>query len=174
MTKHLIGFGLFSSIVGFFVLAYWSVAYLPPVPEITVVSSPPAKLREYCNLKRRAPTVGDERAFADRNTGKITVYVNEFPGGSHVDPSEFSADFTFYTVRGDEVRLVDVIKDSLLTSVRRDSETKWILQYERNWVRRLSANENLYVMPGASYDRKRPAVAAEFSKATAIPVLIRN
>ena len=174
MTKHLIGFGLFSFIFAVFAIAF-SLFAVPLLPEMAEVGTPPpVKLREHCNLKRSPRSVGDARAFADRNTAKITIHINEFPGSSHVDSSEINASFAFYSVEGARVRFIDVIHDSLVNPVRRDNETKWVLQYEEEWVRGLSVNETLFVVPGASYGANGPALAAGFSKSTALPVLIRN
>ena len=174
MTKHLIGFGLFSLIFAVFAIAF-SLFAVPLLPEIAEVQTPPpVKLREHCNLKRSPTSVGDARAFADRNTGKITIHINEFPGGSHVDSSEINASFAFYSVEGARVRLIDVVHDSLLKPARKHNDMRWVLQYEEEWVRGLSMNENLYVVPGATYGDNGPALAAGFSKSTALPVLIRN
>jgi len=173
MAKHLIGFGLFLSIVTFFGFAYW-LLLIPPIPSLEQTNLLEEKSYP-TNCYYDGPNrVGKARAIADRNTGQITIYINEFPGGSHVSLSELTAIFTFYVVHNDEVRVANVIQDSLSNSVRRDNETKWILRYETAWVQSLAPQENLYVVPAAQYGRNGPRTSAEFSKASAIPVMIRN
>lgn len=174
MAKHFIGFGLFGSIVGFFVLTSWFFSS-SPIARVEVVESPSAVAPwTYCDKKRRPKSVDSPRAMADRKSGMITLYINELPGGSHVDPNEVNASFTFYAVRGDEARVVDVIHDSLVRSVRSDSGPKWILQYDAAWVKGLSWEDNLYVVPGARDGSNHKALAAAFSVDSAMPVLIRN
>ena len=167
MAKHFIGFGLFSSIVGFFVLVSWAFSS-SPVPTVEVFEAPTSvKPWTYCDKKRRPKSVDSPRAIADRNSGTITIYINELPGDSDLSSDEVSASFTFYAVRGDEVRLSDVVNDSLVRVVRRDAGTKWTLQYNAPWVRDLSFGDNLYVMAGAGGKTL-------FSIDSAMPVIIKN
>lgn len=163
MTKHLIGFGLFVSIVGFFVIAY-AVLTLPPMPSLKPEISPLAKLPTHCDF---GPSEGT-RAIADRWSGTVTIYLNELPKGSGVDSSELNTRFTFYAVRGDKVRLTDVVTDSLVRTVQNNAGTKWTLRYSAPWVKGLSSGDNLYVIAGVGSEREA------FSIASAIPVLVKN
>jgi hypothetical protein len=170
MAKHLIGFGLFGSIVGAFVFASWLFSS-NPIARVEVVE-PAFSVTpwSYCDKKKKKrPTNADSpRAVADRNSGTITLYVNELPGVSSGDSTDINASFTFYAVRGDEVRIKDVVRDSLVRTVRRDAGTKWVLQYDAPWVRDLTWGDNLYVQAGVSDGSNA------FSTDSAIPVLIKN
>lgn len=171
MAKHLIGFGLFVSIVAFSVLAF-SFFTAVPIPEISVVTDVPnpPKPWDYCDRTRKA-RIGEPRAIADRIRGEVTIYINDLFGT--VDPSvpEFKANFAFYAVRGDEVRLVAVVDESLVNTTRRDFDRKWILRYDAEWLKNLSWEDNLYLVSAAWDDS---SVTQAFSKETALPVLIRN
>lgn len=169
MAKHFIGFGLFGSIVGFFVLASWFLSS-SPVSKIDAVEVPASgQPWIYCN-KNRSNGGDRPRAIADRNSGTITLYINELPGVSSSDLGDLNARFTFYAVRGDEVRVTDVVRDSLVSTVRRDGGTKWTLQYNAPWVRDLTWGDNLYVEAGMRNGSDHSA----FSIESALPVLIKN
>lgn len=171
MAKHLIGFGLFISIVGFFGTAFWLFSS-SPVREVQVVDIPNSvRSWSYCDKKRRSKDVATPRAVADRRSGTVTVYLNEIPGASQANSREQNASFTFYAVRGDEIRVVNVVHDSLVRTVRRGAETKWTLQYDAPWVKALSLDDNLYVVPGANTGSKHKS---SFSIDSAMPVLIKN
>lgn len=174
MAKHFIGLGLFSSIIGFFVLTSWLLSSGPAATAEVIEQPFSVTPRSYCNTRKRSKSVSTPRAIADRSDGTLTLYINELPGTSRVNSNDVGASFTFYAVRGDEVRLVDVIKDSLVGSARRDAGTKWTLRYQADWVSDLSGDENLYVVPSAADAPNHRAFSTPFSLDTAIPVLIRN
>jgi hypothetical protein len=169
MAKHLIGFGLFLSIVTFFALAF-AFFTVTPIPVLLAVDAPadPPMRWNYCDRKR--PTrIGSSRAIADRINGEVTIYINSLPGTVDSSGSDLSASFTFYTLRGDEVKVIDVVHDSLVKSVGRDNDSKWILRYEAQWLKNLAWDDNVYVVPGIG-----SGTVSSFSKDTAIPVLVRN
>ena len=174
MAKHFIGLGLFSSIIGFFVLTSWLLSSGPAATAEVIEQPFSVTPRSYCNTRKRSKSVSTPRAIADRSDGTLTLYVNELPGSSRVNSNDVAARFTFYAVRGDQVRLVDVIHDSLVSSVRRDGGTKWTLRYQADWVSDLPGDETLYVVPSASDEPSHGAFLTAFSKDNAIPVLIRN
>ena len=168
MAKHFIGFGLFGSIVAFFVLAFWLFSPTP-IAQVEVVE-PAISLTpwSYCDKRRRNRSVDTPRAVADRKSGTITLYLNELPGGASSGSGDIDASFTFYAVRGDEVRVRDVVRDSLVRTVRGDAGTKWTLQYNAPWVRDLTWGDNLYVQAGMSKG------STAFSIESAMPVLLKN
>jgi hypothetical protein len=167
MAKHLIGFGLFVLIVGFFVVAY-AVMTLPPLPSLDPEISPLAKLPTECKFGPSS-RISQTRAIADRKTGKLTIYISSIPADREMLQPELNARFTIFTVRGDELRVVDTIDDSLAIKVNRDDEAKWVLSYRADWITELSWGDTLYIVPaGAS------SSAAMFSKDNAVSVLIRN
>ena len=168
MAKHLIGFGLFTGIVGFFVTVFW-IFSSKPLTEVSVFEARNSVGSwTYCDKKRRPKDVGEPRAIADRLNGTVTLYLNDVPGAK-VGSDEVSASFTFYAVGGSEVQMLDVINDSLVKAVRRDAGTKWTLQYDAPWIKTFPADVNLYVVPASS-----GAVPAKFSVDSAMPVLIKN
>ncbi len=168
MAKHLIGFGLFAAILGFFITVFW-IFSSKPLTEVSVFEARNSvEPWTYCEKKRRPKDVGEPRAIADRLNGTITLYLNEVPG-ANADLDEVSASFAFYAVRDNEVQMLDVINDSLVKAVRRDAGTKWTLQYDASWIRALPADVNLYVVPASS-----GVAPAEFSVNSAMPVLIKN
>lgn len=166
MAKHLIGFGLFLAIVTFFGLAYW-VLSIPPIPSVDRVI--PFEVSSYptdCYLD--APTqIGTTRAVADRSRGEVTIYFSPASDTADISPAELNVGFAFYAVRGDQTRVMDA-NDSMVTRVNRDDGTKWILRYKAAWIKQMSWNDNLYIVPN-SWDG-----SAKFSKKNAVPVLIQN
>ena len=166
MAKHLIGVGLFVSIVGLFAVTY-SLLTVDPIPAIPPVEPAPPQVWKIPQAPHRA-SVGEPRAIADRRTGEVTIYLNSLPQSRDYGSDELNASFAFYVVRSDEVRLSSVVTDTLVRSVTRDNDTKWILRYKASWINSLSWEDTVYVVPSAG------DVFAPFSKDIAIPVLIRN
>ena len=167
MAKHLIGFGLFVSIVGFFVVAY-AVMTLPPMPSLEPEISPLAKLPTECKFGP-ATRIGQTRAIADRKSGELMIYISSMSGDREMLQPELNAGFTIFAVRGDQVRVVDTIDDSLAIKVNRENEAKWVLRYRADWITELSWGDTLYIVPGDANSS-----AAAFSKYNAVSVLIRN
>lgn len=167
MVKHLIGFGLFVSIVGLFAIAY-TVMTLPPMPSLDPEISPLAKLPTECKFGP-ASRIGQTRAIADRKSGEITVYISSIPADREMLQPDVKEGFTIFALRGDQIRVVDTIDDSLAISVNRDNESKWILRYRADWITELSWGDTLYIVPGVVNSS-----AATFSKDDAVSVLIRN
>src|SRR5690606_9820526 len=107
MAKHLVGFGLFASIVGCFVLAY-SILPLPPIPSLDPEVSPLAKLPTHCNFGP-VNRIGKTRAFADRRSGEVTLYINSVSADRETFAPEIKARFTFFVVRDGSARIADSI-----------------------------------------------------------------
>lgn len=165
MKKHLIGSALFISIVSLFVVgfSFFRLVPIPNLPPVDVPAQP--KLTPTWNLGRSVP-IGNPRAIADRKAGQITIYVNTIPGTLDTD-AEIEASFTFYAVEGRGLRILDVVHDSLVNTVVKDNDTKWILRYHAEWIKELPTDANLYVVPGAADD-------SAFTARDAIPVLVRG
>jgi hypothetical protein len=173
MARHLVGFGLFLSIVTFFGLAYWvlSIPAIPSLDRALPFEEKSYPKNCYYDVRNR---VGTTRAIADRSAGEVTIYINSIPGAWESSESELNASFAFYVVRNEKVTLADVINDQLVNSVSRDNDSKWIVRYKASWIKNLSWDDTLYIDPSAGNAFRDEKIAAPFSKDVAIPVLIRN
>ena len=174
MTKHLFGFGLFAFIVSAFVALTW--LFSTPTFEIVGIQptfEPQPKIGTYCDKNRRATPISPS-AIANRRNGDLTLYLNQVPGGGLPSAREFKASFAFYVANGEHIRLAGVVNDSLVNHASKDSGPKWILQYNAEWIKHLSWDDNLYVVPATWEDGKGSYFTPGFSKETALPVVVRN
>ncbi len=171
MAKHFIGFGLFALIVSAFVALTW-IFSAPALKTVTPAFELPPKIGTYCDKKRRLnPT--SPGAIANRHNGELTLYLHQVPGG-RANTREFRASFAFYVVNGEDARLAGVVNDSLVNHTSQAGGPKWILQYNAEWIKQLSWDDNVYVVPATWEEGNDSYFTPEFSRETALPVVIRN